>query len=274
MQINSNYPWVIANGKLVTIEEALTIKLEAPLIYEVIRLIDGKPLFYKAHMERLTESAALLGRSVDQLAEKIHTSVSELIKKNGIQADNLKLVIGSLEQTEPSWLIFGVKGFYPPQSWFSEGVKATLLNVSRHNPHAKVINQHLADHVDQLRATTDLFEALLVDEQGRITEGSRSNVFFIKEGRLYTPKTELALKGITRLKLMQVLEQMEIGCEEVDIEASALSDYEGVFITGTSVDLLPISSVDSLQFNTAQLPLMQSLLQGYRQVMKDSLESF
>ncbi len=274
MQINSNYPWVIANGKLVTIEEALAIKLEAPLIYEVIRLIDGKPLFYKAHMDRLSESAELLGLPVKELAEKIHTGIIALIRENGIQADNLKLVIGNLNEAVPSWLAFGVKGFYPPQTWFSEGVKTTLLKVSRHNPHAKVINQSLADQVDHLRATTDLFEALLVDEQGRITEGSRSNVFFIKEGRLYTPRTELALKGITRLKLMQVLEGMDLGCEEADIEASAIGNYEGVFITGTSIDLLPVSAVDELRFNTAQLPLMQALLRGYRQVMKDSLEAF
>lgn len=274
MQISSNYPWMLHSGTFVQTEAANTLDFQSPMIYEVIRVIGGKPLFYEAHLARLTESALLLGYDLEMLKMQIHMGTAALIEKNGIQEDNIKLIVANLDSSIPQWLIYGVKGFYPPQTWFEAGVKTTLLKVVRHNPQAKVINQSLAERVDQMRATTDVFEALLVDEQGRITEGSRSNVFFIQGDKLLTPKSELALKGITRLKLLEVLEAKGILCEEADIQAQDLAAYDGIFITGTSIDLLPVASVDDLSFKTAQLPIMQTLLAAYRDLMNTSLANF
>lgn len=274
MQINSNYPSFIANGHLLRMEDLQEYPMNGPMIYEVIRLIDGKPLFYKEHMERLCESAEHLGKSITSLLESIHHGVNVLIAKNAIQSDNIKIVIGSLDQAKFEWVIFGVKGFYPPVLWFEKGIKTTIISVSRENPHAKVINDSLAKKVDALRQSTDIFEALLVDEKGRITEGSRSNVFFIKEDRLLMPKTDLALKGITRLKLLALLEKLGIDCREEDIFVSDLDTVQGVFITGTSIDLLPISAIDDYSYQTSQLPIMKQLLTEYRQLMKDSLSQY
>lgn len=274
MKINSDYPWFVANGRLVTISEASQYALNDPMIYEVIRLIDGKPLFYKEHMARLSESANLLGTCIDHMTSAIQQGVDALIERNEIHSDNIKLVIGNLDQGEPTWILFGVKGFYPPEAWFKEGVQTTLLTALRSNPHAKVINQTLANQVDQMRATSDVFEALLVDDSGRITEGSRSNVFFIKDGKLLTPRTDLALKGITRLKLMGLLEKLNIPCFEADIEVGSLENLEGAFITGTSIDLLPIKAIDKVKYDTASLELMNRLLHGYRELMKASLKQY
>lgn len=277
MQINSSYPWFVANGQLHQTTQQAVWPLNSPMIYEVIRLIGGKPLFYQAHMERLAASAHLLGLTdadFEPLLAQIHDGVDALIRENAIEADNIKLVIGNLDQSVPSWIVFGVQGFYPPQEWFEAGIKTTLIHVERHNPHAKVINTSLAERVDHLRQTTDFFEALLVDDKGRITEGSRSNVFFIKDGALFMPRTDLALKGITRDKLLRLTGDMGISCTEADVYAEALSSYDGLFVTGTSIDLLPIAAVDDCSFKTAELPLMKKLLSGYRQLMQDSLNVY
>lgn len=274
MQINSNYPWFVANGQLHLTEKETKWPLASPMIYEVIRLIGGKPLFYQAHMERLAVSAQLLHVDIEPLLAQIHEGVDTLIRENAIEADNIKLVIGNLDQPVPNWIVFGVKGFYPPSSWFEQGIKTTLIHVERHNPHAKVINTSLAERVDHLRQTTDCFEALLVDDKGRITEGSRSNVFFIKDGELLMPRTDLALKGITRDKLLRLTGDLGISCREADVYAEELTSYDGLFVTGTSIDLLPIAAVDGCSFKTAELPLMKKLLAGYRQLMQDSLNVY
>jgi branched-chain amino acid aminotransferase len=274
MQINSNYHWVVTNGSMQEADALNDFPLEQPLIYEVIRLIDGKPLFYQEHMLRLCESAKILGISIETHLEAITLDINRLIEQNVIESDNLKLVIGNLGHEKAKWIVYGIKGFYPPNDWFEMGVETKLMHVSRENPHAKVLNQALTEQVDALRKTSTIFEVLLVDEENRITEGSRSNVFFIQGETLIVPKMNLALKGITRQKILFLAEKMGVSCKEVDIYTGDLPQMDGVFVTGTSIDLLPIASIGDLTFESSQLPLMKRLLSQYRHLMSDSLSQY
>lgn len=274
MAFKSNYPYAVINGEVVAVEILEKASLQEPMIYEVIRVINGKPLFYQDHMARLKTSAELMNKSICQIETDLEAGVRTLISKLHMDSDNIKIVVGNWDEPQPQWLIFGVKGFYPPVEWYQEGVKATLFHELRHNPQAKVVNGPLAQRVDQLRETTNYFEALLVDEKSRITEGSRSNVVFIKDGGVVMPKAELALKGITKEKLLQAIEALAIPCKEADIKTTDLPNMEGVFITGTSIDLLPLREVDELKFETAKHPIMKQLLEHYRMLMEKSLNQF
>lgn len=274
MQINSNYHWFVTNGSVQEVDISNEFNLEDPMIYEVIRLIDGKPLFYEEHMLRLLESAKILEVPIEDHLEAIHFDINTLIDQNAIGSDNVKLVIGNLDQKTPKWVIYGVKGFYPPLNWFETGIDTKLMHVSRENPHAKVINESLTKRVDKLRQTSTIFEVLLVDEKNRVTEGSRSNVFFIKGETLIMPKMNLALKGITRQKILALAESMGVICKEVDIYTEDLLLMDGAFVTGTSIDLLPIATIGELAFQSSQLPLMKRLLSEYRNLMKESLSRY
>lgn len=274
MAFDSNYPYAVINGEVVAAEILEKASLQELMIYEVIRVINGKPLFYQDHMARLKKSAELMNKSINRIETDLEAGVRTLISKLHMDSDNIKIVVGNWDEPQPQWLIFGVKGFYPPVEWYEEGIKATLFHELRHNPQAKVVNGPLAQRVDQLRETTDYFEALLVDEKSRITEGSRSNVVFIKDGGVVMPKAELALKGITKEKLLQAIEALAIPCKEADIKTTDLPNMEGVFITGTSIDLLPLREVDELKFETAKHPIMKQLLEHYRMLMEKSLNQF
>lgn len=274
MAFNSNYPYALKDGETISSGALESITFKNPMIYEVIRVVDGKPLFYQDHMTRLKTSARLLGQSLDSIETALEQGVRKLISQLEMNSDNIKIVIGNLESAKPSWLMFGVKGFYPPVQWYEQGIKTTLIHEARENPHAKVVNASLAERVDQLRATTDYFEALLVDEEQRITEGSRSNVVFVQGNRLVMPKSELALKGITKEKLIQAAELIGVEWKEADIRTTDLPDLDGVFITGTSIDLLPIAEIDSYTFATSSNPVMKQLLEQYRLLMKTSLDQF
>lgn len=274
MAFNSSYPYALKDGEPLSNEALEKIVFKDPMIYEVIRVVDGKPLFYQEHMTRLKSSAMLLGRNIEGIEPDLEEGVRQLIAKLQIGSDNLKIVIGNLDDIKPNWLIFGVKGFYPPSQWYEQGIKTTLFHEARHNPHAKVVNTSLADRVDQLRATTDYFEALLVDDQLRITEGSRSNVVFIQGDGLVLPRAELALKGITKEKLVQAAESINIPWKEADITTADLAHMEGAFITGTSIDLLPIAEIDGYAYGTGSNPIMRQLLEQYRLLMKKSLDQF
>lgn len=274
MRITSSYPWRIQNGQLIRCEENNHLEFEGQQIYEVIRLIDGKPLFFQEHMERLIESANLLNWNIKPFFEDLKEDVKVLISKNQIGRDNIKLVLGEVQGKWPVWTIFGVTGFYPPEEWYEIGVKTTLLEVERATPHAKVLNPELADKVDELRAKTDKFEALLVNGSGEITEGSRSNVLFLKGETLISPSTESALKGITRQKLLQVLEEEGLTLEERLIYRSDLNTFDACILTGTSIDLLPVSQIDDLVYTSSGNVVLKGLLAAYRRKMEESLREF
>lgn len=274
MAFYSNFSYALKDGEFISNEALEKIVFKDPMIYEVIRVVDGKPLFYHEHMLRLKSSAMLLNKGLDSIEEALEQGVRNLVSKLQLDSDNLKIVIGNLDESKPNWLIFGVKGFYPPVQWYEQGIKTTLFHEARENPHAKVVNASLAERVDKLRETTDYFEALLVDEQLRITEGSRSNVVFIQGGMLVMPRAELALKGITKEKLVQAAELLGITWKEEDIRTADLPNMEGAFITGTSIDLLPIAKIDEYTYSTSSNPVMKQLLEQYRMLMKSSLDQF
>lgn len=267
------YEWHYQNGKAYKSEDCGLIRLEGKLIYEVIRIIDSVPLFYEAHLERLLTSAKLVGMDCEASRHLIKQDVAALIAKEALSCDNLRLVVGEVNG-EITWDIFGVNGFYPPSEWYETGVRTKTIMAERHDPHAKVVNASLTLEVDKLRNETGVFEALLVNQMGLLTEGSRSNLFLIREDKVISPKASLALKGITRQKLLEVIEEQNIPYEEQDVSLSDLETMEGIFISGTSIDLLPVSAVDELAFNSSKLPLMRVLLEGYREKMKQSLAQF
>lgn len=274
MHITSNYPWRIQNGNFISCEEVPNLEFEGQQIYEVIRLIEGKALFFSEHLHRLEASAKLLNWNIDHFRRDIEADVKVLIEKNGIKNDNIKLVLGEVSGKWPIWTIFGVKGFYPPNEWYETGVKAKLLETERSNPHAKVLNNPLAEQVDKMRAETDYFEALLVNPLGFITEGSRSNVFFIRGNTVISPSSELALKGITREKLLTFMDTEGIDFVEEPITKDELHNFDACFITGTSIDLLPLLCIEETVYDSGKNSLMQRLLEGYRQAMKASLNGF
>jgi branched-chain amino acid aminotransferase len=170
------------------------------------------------------------------------------------------------------WSLFPVKSFYPPKDYYENGIKTVLMHVERENPNAKVINTELSAKVDNLRETTDIFEGLLVDSEGRITEGSRSNVFFIMGDRLLTPKSSHVLLGITRQKLLAATEELDIAFEEAEIKASETHLYDACFITGTSIGLLPVAQIDDQKINSPGNPLLKKLQEGYDRIVQTSLE--
>ncbi len=273
MSEKNHYEWHYQNAKAFKVADLAFKSLSGTLIYEVIRVIDGTPLFYEDHLNRLVASGLMVGMDCQNITASIKADVAALIQLEQLKNDNIRLVVGKVGEAL-TWDIFGVSGFYPPSEWYEEGVKTKTIEALRQDPHAKVVNAKLTSEVEKLRNETGVFEALLVNQMGLLTEGSRSNLFFIRGDRVISPKASLALKGITRQKVLDVICEKQIPFEEADINREALVQMDGVFLSGTSIDILPVSQVDGLNFESSRLPLMRIILEGYREKMKQSLAQF
>ena len=93
------------------------------------------------------------------------------------------------------------------------------------------------------------YEALLVNENNLITEGSRSNIFFLRNNILFTAPDNMILNGITRKYILEICSENNITVKYEPVNADEISDYDAVFMTGTSPMVLPFNRIDDKFFS-------------------------
>ncbi|MCX7951355.1 MAG: aminotransferase class IV [Clostridiales bacterium] len=232
----------------------------SPSIYEVIRIINGKPVFLEDHIERLNNSAKILGIKFSIELEEIRNQIIYLAKLNDIQNYNVKIVVNNFNN--PDIYLFFIKSVYPSDDDYEKGVKTTLYKAIRENPNAKVINSALREKINKHLEENNLYEAILVNNFDEITEGSRSNIFFIKKNTLYTAPKEDVLVGITRIKVIEIAKKLGLDIVEDKIKVSQISEFEACFLTGTSPKVLPISNIDDYIYNVGNA-ILKSIMTEY-----------
>ena len=105
-------------------------------------------------------------------------------------------------------------------------------------------------------------EALMLDKNGYISEGSGENIFIVKDDVLFTPSTEHCLNGITRQSVMQIAEDLQLKIFEKDIDYEYLLNADEAFFTGTAVEITPISKIDNNFINNGKRGKITKILQN------------
>lgn len=262
---------VTNNGVINTEISSVTNENFDRSIYEVIRLVEGVALFMEDHFERLLSSSRISGIPLNMQLPEFGKAVEELIKANQQNTGNIKFLLTTKNGIN-HWTLSFIPHSYPTDKDYQRGVPTGLLYAERSNPEAKVIQSSLRQMADQLIADKKLYEVLLVDRNGYITEGSRSNVFFVKEHSFYTAPASMVLSGVTRKKVLDCLKELNYPLIEQAIRDHDISNYEAVFLTGTSPKVLPIHAVDECKFMVDH-PLMKTLMDFYNHKMAEYLQS-
>jgi branched-chain amino acid aminotransferase len=247
---------------------------ENPLIlYEVIRVIDGIPVFLEDHLERLYNSARLSGVNNLPVYKVIEKMILKLIVDKNKQIGNIKLSFTiSASNVQPKGELDFIPHFYPAEDKYRSGVKVGLLPIERPNPQAKVQNLSIRNKANLLMSKENVFEILLVDHDGIITEGSRSNVFFAKNNQLFTSTDEKVLQGITRKKIIQLCSANNIPIIKKEIHVGEIEQFEAAFLTGSSPKVLPISAIGEIRFNPG-FPMIKKIIDLYDYAIEQYLEN-
>ncbi len=225
------------------------IFLQGISLYEVFRVVDGKPLFIENHLKRLFNSAIIAEKQLWLTPAKIEESVYKLMQINNIGTGNVKIVF-YFNNDEQTYLVYFNEHYYPTPKQYADGVAVGLYFGERTKPNAKIINKPLRDNVNKVKAERHLHEMLLVDSHGFITEGSRSNVFFIRGDKLYTSPVESVLPGVTRSCVIQICEKHRLKVIEQYVHNQNIALFDAVFLTSTSNRVLPVNRVENIHFNT------------------------
>lgn len=242
------------------------------VIYEVIRIVEGKILFFEDHLERFRNS--LQKAQLDTfplLDENIFERVKGLIQTNNMVNGNVKFLLNKNLRGNITFYAHEIPHYYPCEKEYHEGIKLILFEAERTNPSIKQLHSNLKERVDTTIKVNEAFEALLVHPSGYITEGSKSNFFIIKDNKVYTAPAEDVLPGVTRKKLLELFQKYGITYVEARILPKDLHTFEAAFISGTSPKVLPVKTIDQFVFNPTH-PLLLKLMNLYNTEIADYLK--
>lgn len=266
--------YFLVNGQVEsTINIEIFERIKNPPIYEVVRVINKVPLFLEDHLDRMRKSANIVDYHIERKDKEIEEDIRELINRNGIENLNVKLLCTDIERMGQVFLAYFMKSFYPPEEYYKEGIHTILFHYERENPNAKIQMASFREEVARELEKNNAFEALLVNKDGYIPEGSRSNMFFVKRDRIYTAPKGDVLLGITRKYILQVCEELNIKIIEENIHMEDLKKLDGAFMSGTSVNVLPISSVDDIKLDSVNNRIIKEVNNLYVNKMKAYIES-
>jgi len=234
-------------------------------VYEVIRIIDGIALFLEDHFSRLQQSMKIQGISFEMDFQDFKCNIMEYVEKNQKQNGNIRFLYSKTE-SEVEWTFSFIPQSYPNEMDYLNGVTSDLLYAERQNPNAKVIQTIIREEANLMIANQKLYEVLLVDQDGLITEGSRSNVFFVKDNLFYTAPASKVLVGVTRKRVIDCLSNLKYMLVEEAVRSSEIGNYDAVFLTGTSPGVLPVRSIGTRIFDTSH-PRIRKLMEQYNDLV-------
>ena len=218
-------------------------------IYEVVRIINGIPLFFEDHMERLELSANKKRQTLLLRYDDVKSMVEKVVEGNKIVFGNVMIVCTFLNN-ELHCLVYQRTHYYPTEENYSNGVNVGIIEIERPDPHVKQIDDSFNLSTQNAKSVSGIFEVLLVNNNGIITEASKANVFFIKGKEIFTAPEALVLKGVTRKHAIEAISNAGFQLSEKEILLEDLENIDGLFLTGTSINILPVSNVKDLKFDT------------------------
>lgn len=252
-----------AVGELIDALKAALSKgsLSMPSVYEVIRIKNGKPVFLKEHYERLENSLASLGMLPPFTYEELKGHIEAMIQENSIVNHNLKMEVDISGYS----VIYMSPSHYPSREMYEKGVRTDLFRGERKNPNIKMMDQELRDATDKAIKAGKYFEVFLVDRNGNITEGSRSNIFFIKGNKLYTSPASQVLLGVTRREIIDIIHEMKLGYSEEALPSAKIANFDAAFISGTSPEVLPIESIGNHHYDVNN-SVLRDIMKRFREL--------
>ena len=233
-------------------------------LYEVIRVINGVPLFLENHLDRLYNSAKITNLIIGYGLEEINIVIRKLINYNDVHNGNVKIVFNYKENGEfNNFLAYFINHSYPTIEQYENGVPVIFYHGERSNPNAKVINLSFREQVDREIKKNNVYEAILVDRDGNITEGSKSNIFMVQGNEVLTAPMEAVLPGITRQTIIDLCMELGIKVSEKKINFNNIQQIDGLFISGTSPKVLPINKINETNFRSSSNKVILSIMEAY-----------
>ncbi|WP_439184542.1 aminotransferase class IV [Carboxylicivirga taeanensis] len=212
-------------------------------IYEVFRVENGKPLFLKEHISRLKNSLQIANKQANIKIEYLSRRLKTLFAANTITNGNVKLDLRFMDSGEQVFMAYFIPTNYPTAEQLEKGIQCSLQFAERHHPRAKIYNAKVRETANTIIEQQHVYETLLVNKDNCLTEGSRSNLFFIQHNQLITADDSLVLPGIMRQQIINIAQKLNIAVIYKCLPIEEIEQVDAGFISGTSPRMLAINQI-------------------------------
>jgi branched-chain amino acid aminotransferase len=159
---------------------------------------------------------------------------------------------------------------------YEVGLTAITVSIRRNSPAALPPNVKSLNYLNNILAKIEANikggnEAIILDDLGRLSEGSGDNIFIVKDGKVYTPFTINNLKGITRAAVMEIATGKGYEVLERDLGLFDLYTGDEIFVTGTAAEVAPVTKVDGRVIGTGKPgPITKELMAAFREMTQNT----
>ena len=266
MEGATDHIWM--DGEFIPWDEAkvhvLTHSLHYGLgVFEGIRCYEttkGPGIFrLDEHVRRLFDSAKIVGLEISHSKESISEAIQETVLRNELNACYIRPLI---------WLGYGSMGVNPAgapvlsmvavwkwgaylgEEGIEKGIRVKISSYTSHHPNsymtkAKTTGNYVVSQLSKMEAVRAGYdEALMLDPEGFVTQGSGENLFLVRDGVLRTPPLQGVLAGITRETVLRIAEELGIPIEISSFARDEIYIADEAFFTGTAAEVTPIREVD------------------------------
>ena len=248
-------------------------------VFEGLRFYNNKTFMLPAHLQRLQNSASGIHLQLPYSIDQIAMAIEQLVDAYPGDSGYLRLVVtrgeGSLgidprKCSRPNLFIIADELVMMESTDPSQGVSLHVAQTRRTpaqclDPKVKSLNylNNILARIGANHAGCD--EALMLNTEGYVSEGSVDNIFIVTDGVLKTPPLEDGmLDGITRSVVIDVAKQAGIRCEQISLQIDDVLLADECFLTGTGAELIPVRKIGEHDFGEAQNPQLPVIVQGFK----------
>lgn len=248
---------------------------------------DGRTAIFRLreHIERLLDSCAICTMDVPYTRDQLMAACIEVVKANKMSSAYLRplvylgygaLGLGSFEPPVRTMVACYEWGAYLGDDGLKKGIKCMISGFMRANGNAimnkgKICGQYVGSVLAKRMAIKSGFEeALMLDPQGYVAEGTGENIFVVKKDVVRTPPTSGAiLSGITRDTAIQLLREQGVEVREEPIARDELYIADEVFLTGTAAEITPVRDIDHRKIGRGEAgPVTRRVQESFFSIVK------
>jgi branched-chain amino acid aminotransferase len=281
--------WIYLDGHYVSKEDAKVSVYDHGFLYgdgifEGIRIYNGNIFKCKEHLDRLYDSAKSIMLNIPLTYAEMQDALIETVRRNGLREGYIRLVVsrgaGDLgldprRSPKASVLIIVEQLSIYPEEAYLNGLKTVSVSTRRNvpdalNPKIKSLN-YLNNILVKIQANlAGVGEAIMLNSQGYIAEGSSDNIFIVKRGIVYTPPCYCgALEGITRAAIIELCAKLGYTLKEEPFTLHDVYVADEVFFTGTAAEVIAVREVDARIIGEGKAgPITTRLLREFRGIVE------
>jgi branched-chain amino acid aminotransferase len=277
---------IYLNGEFVPPERAAVSVFDHGFLYgdgvfEGIRAYGGRVFRLEDHVKRLFDSAQAIMLCVPMSQAEMCEAILETLRRNNLRDAYIRPIVTrgfgdlGLDPNKCSLatvIIIAIEWGAMYGSLYEIGLTAISVTVRRNSPDALPPNIKSLNYLNNILAKIEANikggnEAIILDAQGRLSEGSGDNIFIIKDKKIYTPHTINNLKGITREAVLELAKVQGYEVLERDLGLFDLYTGDEVFVTGTAAEVAPVTKVDGRIIGTGKPgPMTLKLMAAFKEL--------